>query len=144
MVLVLDLLDYIGRIYSPLNLANVLIQKTIFVRIVFHHKKLTPVWYLRIIFYPKDQSTAMDSKNHQKKFPSSNPIHPEHLFQFAQIWSKKLPDDHCTVRDSVIEIEIHSSFNSHVSQSTTHVPFSHCSQLCNQHAHCMAVFVECT
>ena len=37
MVLVLDLLDYIGRIYSPLNLANVLIQKTIFVRIVFHH-----------------------------------------------------------------------------------------------------------
>lgn len=40
-----------------------------------------------------------------------------------------------SVRDSVIEIEIHSSLNSHVSQSTNHVPFSHCSQLCNQHAH---------
>ena len=32
MVLVSDLLDYIGRIYSPLNLANMKIQKTKFVR----------------------------------------------------------------------------------------------------------------
>ena len=32
MVLVLDLLDYIRRIYSPFNLANMKIQKTKFVR----------------------------------------------------------------------------------------------------------------
>ena len=31
-VLVLDLLDYIGRIYSPLNLANMKIKKNKFVR----------------------------------------------------------------------------------------------------------------
>ena len=32
MVLVSDLLDYTGRIYSPLNLANMKIRKTKFVR----------------------------------------------------------------------------------------------------------------
>ena len=84
MVLVSDILEHIGRIYSPLNLANMKIQKLKFVR----NTASAGDW--RIFMFVEESKNLMFLSKNQKSVKSYVPGHPALKISQSQLGGFKI------------------------------------------------------